>query len=71
LRQAAEATERTLTDFILNSAVERAYKLLAERQWFAATEGQFAEFQRLLDTPLPSTARFDKLFSGSRQTTSE
>ena len=28
-----------------------------------ATEDQFEEFKRLLDTPLPSTTKFEKLFA--------
>ncbi|WP_028245325.1 DUF1778 domain-containing protein [Pseudoclavibacter soli] len=63
LRRAAEATDRTLTDFVLNSAVEQAHRVLADRRWFSATDEQFAEFVRLLDEPLPSTTKFDRLFS--------
>lgn len=61
LRRAAAATDRTMTDFILDSAVEQAERVLADRRWFMATEEQWAEFQRLLDAPLPSTARFERL----------
>jgi uncharacterized protein (DUF1778 family) len=63
LRRAAEATDRTLTDFVLDSAVGEAQRILADRQWFIATDEQWAEFQRLLDAPLPSTAKFDRLFA--------
>lgn len=63
LRQAAEATDHSLTDFILDSAVDQAERVLADRRWFAATDDEFAEFVRLLDAPLPTTERFDRLFS--------
>jgi uncharacterized protein (DUF1778 family) len=63
LRRAAEATDRTLTDFVLDSAVRQAEQVLADRGWFAVTDAQFAEFQRMADAPLPSTAKFDRLFS--------
>ncbi|QEO09931.1 DUF1778 domain-containing protein [Protaetiibacter larvae] len=63
LRRAAEATDHSLTDFILSSAVEQAQRVLADRRWFSATEEQYAEFLRLLDEPLPSTAKFDRLFA--------
>lgn len=66
LRRAAEATDHTLTDFILGSAVEQAERVLADRRWFLATEEQFDEFSRLLDAPLPSTTKFETLFA--RQT---
>jgi uncharacterized protein (DUF1778 family) len=63
LRQAAAATDRTMTDFILDTAVDQAERILAERRWFVATEEQYEEFLRLLDEPLPSTDKFDKLWS--------
>lgn len=63
LRRAAAATDHTMSDFILDSAVEHAERILADRRWFTATEEQFEEFVRLLDAPLPSTTRFDKLFA--------
>lgn len=63
LRRAAEATDHTLTDFIMDSAVDHAQRVLADRRWFTATEEQFAEFVRLLETPLPSTEKFDRLFA--------
>jgi uncharacterized protein (DUF1778 family) len=63
LRRAAAATDHTMTDFILDSAVEHAQRVLADRRWFSASEEQFEEFVRLLDAPLPSTNKFDKLFA--------
>lgn len=63
LRRAAEATDHTMTDFILGSAVAHAEQVLADRRWFMATDEQFDEFVRLLDEPLPSTAKFERLFS--------
>lgn len=63
LRRAAEATDSTLTEFIVDSAIEHAERILADRRWFTATEEQFAEFVRLLDAPLPTTSKLDRLFS--------
>ncbi|MFS0704040.1 DUF1778 domain-containing protein [Cellulomonas sp. 179-A 9B4 NHS] len=63
LRHAAAATDRTMTDFILDTAVDQAERILAERRWFVASEEQYAEFLRLLDTPLESTEKFEKLWS--------
>lgn len=67
LRRAASATDRTMTEFILGSAVEQAERVLAERRWFTTTEEQFNEFLRMLDEPLPTTSKFDKLFSRRSQ----
>ena len=55
LRRAAAATDRTLTDFVLDSAVDRAETILADRRWFSVTESQWEAFVELLDAPLPST----------------
>ena len=63
LRQAAVATDRTMTDFILASAVEQAERILAERRWFNGSQEQYDEFLRMLDEPLPSTEKFEKLWS--------
>lgn len=63
LRRAAEATDNTLTEFIMTSAVEHAERVLADRRWFTATDEQYAEFLRLLDAPLPATDKFERLFA--------
>ena len=63
LRRAAEATDSTVTDFVLDSAVDRAERVLADRRWFVTDPVKFDEFVRLLDAPLPSTAKFDRLFA--------
>lgn len=63
LRRAAEATDHTLTEFILGSAVEHAERILADRRWFIATDEQFEEFTRLLDAPIPTTSKLEKLFA--------
>jgi uncharacterized protein (DUF1778 family) len=61
IRQAAAASDRTMTDFILESVVEHAERVLADRRWFMATDEQWAELQRLLDEPLPSVDKFRAL----------
>ncbi|WP_380169627.1 DUF1778 domain-containing protein [Jannaschia sp. R86511] len=60
LRSAAAATDRTVTDFIVDSAVERAERILADRRWFFATPEQWDEFNRLLEAPMP-TSKLEKL----------
>ncbi|MFN8070195.1 MAG: DUF1778 domain-containing protein [Mycobacterium sp.] len=61
IRRAAEATDTTITDFILGSVLESAERVLADRTWFIADEEQWAEFQRLLDAPLPPMPKLDRL----------
>ncbi len=62
LRQAAEAEDTSLTEFILGSAVTRAERVLADRRWFTVTDAQYAEFLRILDTPT-DTPRLAALFA--------
>ncbi len=63
LRLAAAATERTMTDFILDSAVAHAERVLADRRWFAATDEQFEALLRALDAPLPSSSKLEALLA--------
>ncbi|MCV7052661.1 DUF1778 domain-containing protein [Mycobacterium heidelbergense] len=61
IRQAAEATESTVTDFILDSVLESAERVLADRRWFVASEEQWAKFQALLDAPLEPMPKLHRL----------
>lgn len=63
IRRAAEATDRSMTDFILESASMEAERVLADRRWFVLNEENWTEFNRLLDEPLPSTKKLDALAS--------
>ncbi len=51
LKQAAAATDRTMTDFVLESAVVEAERVLADRRWFLISDQQWDEFQHLLEQP--------------------
>jgi uncharacterized protein (DUF1778 family) len=62
LRQAAAATDRTVSDFVLESAVTRAERVLADRRWFVLDEAKWLEFQRLLEQPIPEIPKLTKLF---------
>jgi uncharacterized protein (DUF1778 family) len=61
IRQAADATDRSMTDFILDTATEAAERVLADRRWFAVDDAQWKAFLAALDAPLPSTDRFERL----------
>jgi uncharacterized protein (DUF1778 family) len=51
LKQAAAATDRTMTDFVLEAAVVEAERVLADRRWFLIDNQQWAQFKQLLDQP--------------------
>ncbi len=51
LKHAAAATDRTMTDFVLEAAVVEAERVLADRRWFLIDDERWDEFQHLLDRP--------------------
>lgn len=62
LRQAAQASETSLTEFVLGSAVSHAERVLADRRWFVATDAEYQAFLDLLDKPA-STDKLAALFA--------
>lgn len=63
LRSAAAAQGRTVSDFVLDSALQRAAETLPDRTRFDLGAKQWAQFQALLDAPprdLPRLARLLK-----------
>jgi uncharacterized protein (DUF1778 family) len=48
---AAEASHRSVSDFVLQSALERAEETLADRRVFFLNAKQWAAFQAALDAP--------------------
>lgn len=61
IRQAAEASDCTVTDFILGSVLESAERVLADRKWFVADDEQWERFQELLDAPLQPVPKLRRL----------
>jgi uncharacterized protein (DUF1778 family) len=51
LRSAAAAQGRTVSEFVLDSALQRAAETLPDRTRFELGAKQWAEFQALLDAP--------------------
>jgi uncharacterized protein (DUF1778 family) len=62
LRKAAEAQGRTLSDFVLATATERAEEILVERRHFVATPEAWDEFMRALEDPPKPVPALVKLF---------
>lgn len=52
IRSAAAALEKSVTDFVLDSATANAERVLADRRWFVLSEEQWADFEALLDAPV-------------------
>lgn len=63
IRLAAQATSKTVTNFILDSASNAAEQVLADRRWFMLDESSWAAFQDLLERPAVTKPRLAELLS--------
>lgn len=61
LLAAAERAQRSVSDFVLTSALERADETLADRRSFTLDADQWAKFQAALDAPPRKLPRLEKL----------
>jgi uncharacterized protein (DUF1778 family) len=61
LSAAAERARRSVSDFVLTSALERADETLADRQTFSMDAAQWAKFQAALDAPPRKLPRLERL----------
>ena len=62
VRQAAEASERTLTDFVVDAAILEAERLLADRNRFVLDGADWDRFVELLDRPPRENPGLRELF---------
>ncbi|MFO0773686.1 MAG: DUF1778 domain-containing protein [Nitrospiraceae bacterium] len=63
LEAAAAAANRTVSAFVLQSALARADEALADRRSFALSKAQWAEFLAALDAPTRPLARMQRLLT--------
>jgi uncharacterized protein (DUF1778 family) len=63
LYAAAEAQQRSVTDFVLQSALERADEALAGKRIWNLDAKQWAKFQAALDAPPSDNPRLRKLLT--------
>lgn len=61
LQAAASASHRSMSDFVMESALSRAEEMLAERRIFALNAEKWAEFQAALDAPTRPLPRLKAL----------
>jgi uncharacterized protein (DUF1778 family) len=61
LLAAASATHRSMSDFVMESALSRAEEMLADRRIFGLDAEKWAAFQAVLDAPARSLPRMQKL----------
>lgn len=60
LRRAAEVERKTVSQFVLDSAMQQAEMVLADKRWFILGEDEFSRVEELLEEPV-SMARLAKL----------
>lgn len=63
LDQASRMENTTLTGFMLEDALARADRLLADQTRFVLTEPQFSEYLAILERPVRDTPRLRRLLS--------
>ena len=61
LMQAANASNKTLTEFLLDSGLHAAYDTLADRRTFVLDEQRWREFTAALDAPPEDNPRLRAL----------
>lgn len=59
--QAAHRMGRSRSEFMLDAACRQAEDVLLDQTFFAVDKHTFAEFQILLDQPLPATDKLRRL----------
>lgn len=63
LQTAATAARRSVSEFVLESALARAEETLPDRQRFGLDAGQWAAFHAALDAPAHPNARLKRLLT--------
>lgn len=63
IRRAASALDKSVTDFVLDSATVAAEQVLADRHWFMLDDEQWANLQARLDAPAVDTPRLRALLT--------
>ncbi len=61
LQEAAHASHKNVSEFLLDAGVTAAAQTLADRRQFVLGEAQWQEFQQALDRPVQAKPRLKKL----------
>lgn len=63
LQEAARASHKNVSEFLLDAGVTAANQALAERRHFVLDEAQWQQFQQALDAPPQPLPRLKKLLT--------
>lgn len=62
LQDAAATSNKTVSEFILDSALSKAAEVMAERRLFLLDDEQWSAFIAALDAPMQPMPRLERLF---------
>ncbi len=63
LEAAASVSNRSVSEFVRDSAMSRAHEVLADRRTFLLSQSKWAEFQAALDAPTRDNPRIQPLLT--------
>jgi Uncharacterized protein conserved in bacteria len=63
LQEAAAATNKTVTEFLIDSALTEAAEVLADRRLFLLDDAQWQAFMEALDAPPRPMPRLERLLN--------
>ena len=63
LQEAARASHKNVSEFLLDAGITAANQALADRRHFVLSDVQWDEFQRALDRPVQAKPRLQNLLS--------
>jgi len=63
LEAAASVSNRSVSEFVRDSALSRANEMLADRRTFLLSQSKWAEFQAALDAPTHYNPRMQRLLT--------
>lgn len=64
LQEAARASHKNVSEFLLDAGITAANQALADRRHFILDDEKWTTFQQALDRPVQSKPRLKKLLSG-------
>ena len=67
IRRAAEAENKSLSEFVISSAATAAEHVLADRRWFTVDDATWRAFEDLLERPAEYKPRLAELLAMDNQ----
>lgn len=63
IRSGAAAMNKSITDFVLDSATATAERVLADRRWFLLSAVDWEQFEAMVDAPVADTPKLAALLT--------